>query len=326
MQEVEQGKVNEIRGNKDKEHTHIELGRDNGVELVECFVTRCEHQDSLLQGQREMVGSLEVDCDQVGPVGPNEVERVSEANGPMQSLGGVEVSGSLVRTPAPDVIAPDVIVLECVSSTSEMACVSACEELVHGRIQTGDTSSEPGRPHKVVWVTAPAPPDAACEVRSVFCEWPKHARLRDRKPAPERLVRGTKPPRARLKGRLYEFETDGSTCGRVCEAPRAACRVFCSRSARGESPGRNARAGLHGKPRRFGVRVTSSVGTSRCELRASSARWLAWRIPRKRALGAISRVMTSLHVSPDRRDERASRRPPPGRCKKKKPRSKYTAR
>ena len=36
----------------------------------------------------------------------------------------------------------------------------------------------------------------------------------------------------------------------MCEAPRAACRVFCSRSG---FPGRCARAGLHGKQRRFGA-------------------------------------------------------------------------
>ena len=36
----------------------------------------------------------------------------------------------------------------------------------------GDLNSKPGRLHEVVWVTALAPPDAACEVRYVFCEWP----------------------------------------------------------------------------------------------------------------------------------------------------------
>ena len=79
--------------------------------------------------------------------------------------------------------------------------VMACMKMDGRRIQTGDTRSEPGRPHEVVWVTAPAPPDTACEVRSVFCERPKHARLRDWKPVPERVVRGTKPPRAQLKWR-----------------------------------------------------------------------------------------------------------------------------
>ena len=52
------------------EHTHIELGRDNGVELVECLVTRFEHQVNLPQEQGEMVSSLEADRDQMSPVGP----------------------------------------------------------------------------------------------------------------------------------------------------------------------------------------------------------------------------------------------------------------
>ena len=82
LEEVEE-KLQEIDG-----HTQVKIMRDNGVELVECIGTRCEHQDSLLQEQREMVGSLKVDYDQVGPVGPNEVERVSDANGSMQRLGG----------------------------------------------------------------------------------------------------------------------------------------------------------------------------------------------------------------------------------------------
>ena len=122
-------------------------------------MTRCEHQDSLLQGQREMVGSLEVDCDEMSPVGPCEVERVYDANGSMQSLGGVEASGSLVRTPTSNVIVPEVIALECgvecmsgasvlegVQNVSVMLCMSACEELVHGPIQKGDGYSEPKGP------------------------------------------------------------------------------------------------------------------------------------------------------------------------------------
>ena len=121
------------------------------------------------------------------------------ANECMRSLGGMETPGFLVLTRTPDVNVP-VCVVKCMSGASvlkrasgvsNMACVSACMELVLGPIQTGDLNGEPGRPHKVVWVTAPAPPDAACEVRSVFCERPKRARLRDRKPVPERLMRGT---------------------------------------------------------------------------------------------------------------------------------------
>ena len=118
LEEVEE-KLQEIDG-----HTQVKIMKDNGVELVECIGTRCEHQGSLLQEQREMVGFLEVDCDQVGPVGPNEIEQVSNANGSMQSLGGVEASGSLVRTPTPDVIVPDVIAPECVSGAGVSKCVS----------------------------------------------------------------------------------------------------------------------------------------------------------------------------------------------------------
>ena len=71
-----------------QEHTQVEIGGDNEDEHGECFVSRCEHQGSLPQEQREMVSSLEVDCDQVSPVGPCEVERVHDVNGYMQSLGG----------------------------------------------------------------------------------------------------------------------------------------------------------------------------------------------------------------------------------------------
>ena len=132
-----------------------------------------------------------------------------------------------------------------------MACMSTCMEMGHGPIQTGDGNGEPGRPHKVVLETARPSRDVACEVRSVFCERPKRARLRDRKPALKRLVPGTKPARARLKGRLCEFGKHGSPCERVCGASRAARRVFCSRNARSESPGRHARAGLHVQAARF---------------------------------------------------------------------------
>ena len=43
---------NKLDEEKD-EHTQVELRGDNGVELVECFVTRCEQQDSLLKEQGE---------------------------------------------------------------------------------------------------------------------------------------------------------------------------------------------------------------------------------------------------------------------------------
>ena len=148
---------------------------------------------------------------------------------------------------------------------------------------------------------------------------------------------------------MCEFGTDGSACGRVCEAPRAARRVFCSRNTRSGFPGQYAWAGLHGEPHRFSVRVTSSgtewherrsrdarsgpqgchggprgsirvqvTSSARRELRVSGASWLAWRTPQKRALIAMRRAMTRPQVSSDGRDERASRRLPPWRCNKKK--------
>ena len=51
-------------------------------------MTRCEQQDSLLQEQREKIRSLEADRDEVSPVGPNGVERMSAVNGYTWSLGG----------------------------------------------------------------------------------------------------------------------------------------------------------------------------------------------------------------------------------------------
>jgi len=284
------------------EHTQVELRGDNGVELVECFVTRCEHQDGLLKEQRETVCSLEADRDQMGPVGPCEVERVSDVNGYTRSLGAMETPGFLVVTRIPEVIVPECVV-ECVSgarvlkrasSMSVMACVSACMKMVHGPIQTGDMNGEPVRPRRVNLTTAPGSRDSAYEVRGSFHARPARARLRDRDPARKRSTSDTSRPRGRRKCRrvLCEFGTDGSPCEHVCEAPHAAQRKRRARNAWRGSTGRYAQAGLHGKPRRFGVRVTSSARTSRRELRASGARWLAWRTPRRRVLIAMRRVTT----------------------------------
>ena len=93
------------------ERTQVEIVRDNGVELVECIGPWYEHQDSLPQEQGETVCSLEVDCDQVGLVGPSEDERVHDVEGSMQSLGGVEIPGPLEATRIPHVNVP---VCECV--------------------------------------------------------------------------------------------------------------------------------------------------------------------------------------------------------------------
>ena len=62
--------------------------RDIEVERVECFGTQCGGQFSLPQEQGESVCSLEVDCDQVSPVGSCEVEQVHGTEGSMQCLGG----------------------------------------------------------------------------------------------------------------------------------------------------------------------------------------------------------------------------------------------
>ena len=95
------------------------------------------------------------------------------------------------------------IVSKYVQNANDMECVCAYEEMGHGPTQMGDVgrvtdgNGEPNGPHGVILETAPAPRDAACEVRSVFCERPKRAQLRDREPASKRPVIGTKPPRGR---------------------------------------------------------------------------------------------------------------------------------
>jgi len=202
-----------------------------------------------------------------------------------------------------------------------MECVSACVEMVLGPIQAGDGNGEPNVMHGIVLETAPALRDAVCEVRSVFCERPKRARLRDQEPVLKRLVHGAKPARARLKGRLCEFGKHESPCERVCGASRAARRVFCSRNARSESPGRHARAGLHGKPRWFHVRVMSPW-ISQHESQVSGAQ-LTWWMARKRAHGAIDGATLRYYVSPERRGG-ACCKPPPWRRKDGRAMPEYT--
>ena len=98
-------------------------------------------------------------------------------------LGGKETPGVLEVPRIPDVIVPECVV-EYLSGASvpegeygasEMACVSACEELVHGPTQTVDG---------FIVEIAPAPQNVASKVRSSFSERPGRARLR--KPARER--------------------------------------------------------------------------------------------------------------------------------------------
>jgi len=282
------------------------------------------HQVNLPQEQRETVCSLEVDCDQVSPVGPCEVEWVYDVNGYTWSLGGMETPGFLIVTRIPDVNVR-VCVVKCMSGASvlkrasgvsNMACVSACMELVLGPIQMGDLNGELNRPQRVNLATAPGSRDGAYEAHGAFRVRPACVHLRDRNPARERSTSDTSRPRGRRECRwrvLYEFGTDGSTCGRVCEAPCAARRVFCSQNDRSGFPGRCARAGFHGKPRRFGARVTS-LGISQRELRASGACWLAWRTPRRRALVAMHRATTRPQVSANGTG-RACCKLPPWRCK-----------
>ena len=104
---------------------------DNGGELGECVVVRCEHQDGLLQERRETLCSLEAHCDEVGPIASNEVEGMADVNGCTRSLGGIETPGPLVVARSPEVIVPVCMVTsvsKCVlkraHSVSEMACVS----------------------------------------------------------------------------------------------------------------------------------------------------------------------------------------------------------
>ena len=127
-----------------------------------------------------------------------------------------------------------------------------------------------------------------------------------------------RPSRGLLKWRqVIEFGPQGFPRGRVYRASRAAYRVFCSRNG---FPGRYAHAGRRGKPRRFDVRVTSS-GISRHECRGNGECSPVWGTPRERALVGMCRVTSWLHVSPVGREERASRKPPPWRCRGKKKRA-----
>ena len=179
----------------------------------------------------------------------------------------METPGFLVVTRIPDVIIPECVsgagVLKCAGGVSVMACMSACEEMVRGPTQTVDG---------FILEIAPVPQNVASKVRSSFSERP--GRMRLKKLAHERPAFWKRPSRGRLKWReLCEFGTDGSTCERVCEVPRAAQRKRRARDAWSKLRER------HGKTRRVSVRVMSSAQTSWRELQVSSARQLAWRMP-----------------------------------------------
>ena len=182
IEEIEGDELNKIK----VEHTQVELRVDNVVELVGCFVTRCEHQDGLLKEQRETVCSLEADRDEVSPVEPCEVEGMSDVNGYTWSLGGMGTPGLLVVARIPKVIVP-VCVVKSVSGASvpegkygvsNMACVSACMERVHGPIQTGDTNGEPRGPQRVNLTTAPGSRNGTYEVRGALRTRPARASSR----------------------------------------------------------------------------------------------------------------------------------------------------
>ena len=94
---------------------------------MECFLTRCEHQDGLFKEQRETVCSLEADRDEVSPVKPCEVEGMSDVNGYTRSLGGMENPGLLVVARIPDMNVP-VCVVKSMNGTSVSKCVKRCAE------------------------------------------------------------------------------------------------------------------------------------------------------------------------------------------------------
>ena len=85
-------------------------------------------------------------------------------------------------------------VLKRVSGANDVACVSAREEMAHGPIWTGDMGGEPNEMDGIISETAPALRHAVCEVRSLFCERPKHM-FADRKPTLKRLALGTRHQR-----------------------------------------------------------------------------------------------------------------------------------
>ena len=170
--------------------------------------------------------------DEVSPVRPCEVERGHGANEHMPSLGGIETPGSFGLTRAPDVNVPE-CVLERASGAHDMAWLSAQDGVGHGPIQTGDV----GRVmNGIVLETAPALRDAACEVRSVFCERPKRARLRDRKPTLKRSALGTRHQRGRLKWRRWcEFESTWPHVS-TCTEAHVLLTTSTARGTRGAGP------------------------------------------------------------------------------------------
>ena len=127
-----------------------------------------------------------------------------------------------------------------------MAWMSAREKMGHGPSQTGVVgrvsveSGEPSERDKVISETAPAPRDAACEIRSVFGKLPNRGGLNYGEPALKRPVLSTRPARGQIKWRrieLFEFGKHESPCEHVYGGRRAARHECCSWDARSGSPG-----------------------------------------------------------------------------------------
>jgi len=188
--------------------------------------------------------------------------------------------------------------------------MSARGKTGHGPIQMGDV----GRvTDGLILETASAPRGVVCEVSFVFCERPRHTRLRIRKPAQKRPVIGTRPSRGRLKWRgseWCEFGKHMSPCEHVRRGRCAVGRKCCSRS---ESQWRHSQFRLRGKLRRaFLVRVTS-LGIAQHEGQVRNAQ-VTWWMTRKRAHCAIDGATLRSDVSPKRKG-RAKCKPPPWRSK-----------
>ena len=132
-----------------------------------------------------------------------------------------------------------------VSKGVQNASVMACMKMDDGPAQTGDGYSEPNGPIVSISGTAPVSWDVAYGARFTFSERPSRAHLRGGNPAWKRSTWDSTRPHGRLKWRrvLFEFGKQGSSCERVCEASRAARRVFRSRNAgmtRSGGPARQA--------------------------------------------------------------------------------------
>ena len=97
---------------------------DNGGELADCFATRCEQLDSLLQERGEGVCPLEADHDQVGSVVPSELEGTSAVDECTESLGGMEAPGPLVVARIPSVVTS--VVPVCVVPVCVFTSVAKC--------------------------------------------------------------------------------------------------------------------------------------------------------------------------------------------------------